>query len=243
MDHLAADDVPEAEGGREADDVPAADDVPEADPALARRSYGSGQLTEAELAPTWLEQLRRWYAQAVAAPGSYEPNALQVATVDLDGLPDVRTVLARGFDESGVVFYTNYDSSKGQQLTARPFAAAVFGWLALERQVRLRGPVSRVSAAETAAYFASRPRDSQLGAWASPQSQVIAGREELESRLREVSEQFGDGPIPLPPFWGGFRIQVIEAEFWQGRESRLHDRLRYRQDRLSGKWLIERLAP
>jgi pyridoxamine 5'-phosphate oxidase len=214
--------------------------------ATSRRSYVSGELEEAALAPTWLEQLQAWYAEADADPRIGEANAMQVATAGADGRPDLRTVLARGFDTAGVVFYTNYDSAKGQQLAENPQAAALFAWLPLERQVRLRGPVRRVDRSETEAYFASRPRGAQLGAWASPQSQPLGGRAELEARLAEVTARFGDGPIEVPPFWGGFRLEVVEAEFWQGREFRLHDRLRFRRDREtveSSDWTIERLAP
>ncbi len=212
-----------------------------ADPASVRRSYVSGELTERGLASTWLDQLRGWYDQAAADDRITDPNAIQLATVGADGEPDIRTVLVRGFDEAGVTFYTNYDSAKGRQLAANPSAAAVFAWLPLERQVRLRGPVSKVSRDETAAYFAGRPRGSQLATWASPQSSVIAGRDELEGSLAEATERFGDGPVPAPPGWGGYRISVREVEFWQGREFRLHDRLRFRL--ADGDWVLERLAP
>jgi pyridoxamine 5'-phosphate oxidase len=220
--------------------------------ASARRSYLSGQLSEDVLAPTWLEQLRTWFAQAIADDRIGEPHAMQVATADAAGRPDLRTVLARGFDDAGVVFYTNYSSAKGRQLADNPVAAALFSWLPLERQIRLRGPVARVEPAETARYFASRPRGAQLAAWASPQSEPIAGRAELERRLAEVTERFGEGEIPPPPHWGGYRITVTEAEFWQGREFRLHDRLRYRlvvaaagpaAVPAGGRWVVERLAP
>ncbi len=194
------------------------------------------------MAPTWLGQLLSWYDQAAADDRIVEPNAMQVATAEADGTPDVRTVLARGFDDAGVVFYTNYDSVKGRQLAANPRAAAVFGWLPAERQVRFRGPVTRVSRAETEAYFASRPRGSQLATWASPQSTPLPSRQRLDDLLAEVTDRFGDDPIPPPPDWGGYRIGVTEMEFWQGRQFRLHDRLRYRRD-TDGEWVIERLAP
>ncbi|MCW2523379.1 MAG: pyridoxamine 5-phosphate oxidase [Frankiales bacterium] len=210
--------------------------------ATVRRSYGRGALSEQSVADTWIEQLRQWYEQAAAEPAIGEPNAMQLATVDAAGRPDVRTVLAREISERGVVFYTNYESAKGQQLTAAPYAAAVFAWLPLERQARLRGPVTRVGAEETAAYFASRPREAQIGAWASPQSQPIAGRAELDRRLAEVTERFAGQPLTPPPFWGGYRIQVAEIEFWQGREFRLHDRIRFRRG-ADGDWSRERLAP
>jgi pyridoxamine 5'-phosphate oxidase len=218
-----------------------------ADPAALRRSYESGELTESALAGSWLEQLRRWYDEAAADVRIGEPNAMQVATVDEAGRPDVRTVLARGFDSRGVVFYTNYTSAKGRQLAAHPAAAAVFAWLPAERQVRLRGPVRKVSRAETEAYFASRPRGSQLATWASPQSEALAGRQQLDELLAEVTARFGDEEIPAPPHWGGYRIEVTEAEFWQGRQFRLHDRLRFRQQPADGsadaEWIVERLAP
>jgi pyridoxamine 5'-phosphate oxidase len=209
--------------------------------STTRRSYGAFELTEDSLAPSWQQQLRGWYADAAACDEIPEPNALQVATVDSMGRPDVRTVLARGIDDAGVVFYTNYDSAKGDQLASQPWAAAVFAWLPLERQVRLRGPACKVSPDETAAYFASRPRGAQLAAWASPQSQLIEGRETLDAMLAAVTERFGDGEIPPPPNWGGYRINVAEIEFWQGRQYRLHDRLRYRSE--NGAWVVERLAP
>lgn len=213
-----------------------------ADPISLRRSYESGRLSEDGLAPSWQEQLQRWYDLAAADERITDPNAMQVATAGADGLPDVRTVLARGFDDLGVVFYTGYDSAKGRQLAANPAAAAVFSWLPIERQVRFRGPVRKVERAQTEAYFAGRPRGSQLAAWASPQSQRLTGRDQLEQLLAEVTERFADGPIQAPPGWGGYRIIVREMEFWQGRQFRLHDRLRYRQ-REDGDWTVERLAP
>jgi pyridoxamine 5'-phosphate oxidase len=213
------------------------------DPATIRRGYDAGDLTEASLAGTWLEQLQRWYDGAAAHPGIADPNAMQVATVDSAGHPDVRTVLARGFDDTGVVFYTNYGSAKARQLEVHPFAAAVFAWLPLERQARLRGPVSKVSAAETEAYFASRPREAQLGAWASPQSEVIADRHVLDRLLADVTARFSDREVPPPPHWGGYRIEVTEIEFWQGRPYRLHDRLRFRRPPEVADWIVERLAP
>jgi pyridoxamine 5'-phosphate oxidase len=209
--------------------------------STTRRSYGAFELTEASLAPSWQQQLQGWYAEAAACDEIPEPNAIQVATVDSDGRAGGRTRVGRGIDDAGVVFYTNYDSVKGGQLAGQPWAAAVFAWLPLERQVRLRGPAGKVSAGETAAYFATRPRGAQLAAWASPQSQVIGSRDALDAMLAEVTERFGDGDIPPPPNWGGYRITVAEIEFWQGRQYRLHDRLRYRFE--SGAWVVERLAP
>jgi pyridoxamine 5'-phosphate oxidase len=211
------------------------------DPAELRRTYGRNALDESTIAPTWLGQLRSWFDDAVELAGSPEPNAMQLATVDAAGRPSVRTVLAKGIDERGVTFYTNYRSDKARDLDERPHAAAVFVWLAHERQVRVSGPVSRIAADETAAYFHSRPRGSQLGAWASPQSQVIASRHVLEAAEAELAERFGDGAIDVPPFWGGYRIAPDAVEFWQGRPDRLHDRLRFRRE--GDDWVLERLAP
>ena len=215
---------------------------PPPDPASMRRSYDLATLDEASLADTWLEQLQDWFGQAFRDFGTVEANAIQLATVDDAGHPSVRTVLATGIDERGVSFYTNYDSDKGRDLDARGYAAIVFVWAAHERQVRLSGPVTRVSAEETAEYFATRPRGSQLGAWASPQSAVVASRAELEERLREVEARFGDGDVPPPPHWGGYRLAPESVEFWQGRRDRLHDRLRFRRGE-EGVWVVERLAP
>ena len=211
------------------------------DPAELRRTYQRGALDESTIAGTWLEQFRSWFDDAVQHSGSPEPNAMQVATVDADGHPAVRTVLAKAIDERGIVFYTNYDSAKARDLEAHPYAAAVFVWQTLERQVRLRGPVHRIASEETAAYFGSRPRGSQLGAWASPQSRVIASRQVLEDELAAVTARFGDEDVPPPPHWGGYRIVPDAVEFWQGRPDRLHDRLRFSQD--GGAWILERLAP
>lgn len=211
------------------------------DPAQLRRSYERAALDETSIAPTWLEQLKAWYDDAIVLGGSPEPNAMQVATADASGRPSVRTVLCKAMDERGIVFYTNYDSAKGRDLAERPYAAAVFVWLAHERQVRISGPVSRVSRRETAAYFGSRPRGSQLGAWASPQSRVIASRDELKRAEHEAEVRFGDGEVEAPPYWGGFRIAPESVEFWQGRPDRLHDRLRFRS--AEGTWVLERLAP
>ncbi|MEO9138435.1 MAG: pyridoxamine 5'-phosphate oxidase, partial [Jatrophihabitans sp.] len=160
---------------------------------------------------------------------------------DAGGRPDVRTVLAKGIDERGVTFFTNYESAKGRALAANPYAAMVFVWLPHERQVRLSGPVTRIDRDETAQYFAGRPRGSQIGAWASPQSQVIASRAQLDESEAAVVARFGDGPIPPPPHWGGLRLAPESVEFWQGRSGRMHDRIRFR---LVGEaWLMERLAP
>jgi len=211
------------------------------DPAGTRRGYQRSQLDENVVARTWLDQLRLWFTDATAEPSVVEVTAMQLATVDTAGRPSVRTVLVKGLDERGVVFYTNYESAKARDLDARQSAAAVLVWLPLERQVRLSGPVTRVERAETEAYFAARPRGSQLGAWASPQSTVVPSRAALEDAVREIEERFAGGEVPAPPNWGGYRLAPDVVEFWQGRADRLHDRIRYRLD--GDAWVIERLAP
>lgn len=185
-------------------------------------------------------QWHRWHDEALDA-GVAEPNAFTLSTTGLDRVPDARIVLARGADERGFAFYTNYSGAKSRQLDADPGASAVFGWLDLHRQVRVRGQVERLSSEESDDYFASRPRESQLGAWASPQSEVIATRAELQHRVDAVTERFEGDDVPRPGFWGGWLLVPTEWEFWQGRPSRLHDRLRYRRD--NDTWRIDRLAP
>ena len=215
--------------------------APMTDPAGLRAKYTRGTLDESDLADTWLAQLRLWFDAAAADPTIVEANAIQLATAGTDGRPAVRTVLAKGIDERGIVFYTNYESAKAGELAANPRASAVFAWLAHQRQVRLTGSVERTSREETEAYFAGRPRDSQLGAWASPQSRPVGSREELDALVAAVAERFGDGEIPAPPHWGGYRLKPDEVEFWQGREGRLHDRIRFRLE--GDAWVRERLAP
>lgn len=187
-------------------------------------------------------QWHRWHDHALQG-GVAEPNAMVLATFGADGMPDARIVLVREADERGLVFYTNYSSVKSRQLEASPVAAAVFSWLDLHRQVRLRARVERIADVESDAYFASRPRASQLAAWASPQSEEITDRAALDSRLIGYDEEFVDQDVPRPPHWGGWRLVPTEWEFWQGRPSRLHDRLRYRRDDATGHWTISRLAP
>jgi pyridoxamine 5'-phosphate oxidase len=205
-----------------------------------RVQYETAGLDLADLAATPIRQWHRWYDDAVEA-GVAEPNAMTVSSNDAEGQPDARVVLAREVNDEGIVFYTNYESAKGIQLASAPFASAVFAWLDLHRQVRVRGEIEVVSSEESDAYFASRPRESQIGAWASAQSQVIAGREELEAAVVEMTQRFMGGDVPRPPHWGGLRIVPSTVEFWQGRPSRLHDRFRYAW--AGTQWSISRLAP
>ena len=205
-----------------------------------RVQYETAGLDLADLAATPIQQWHRWYDDAVEA-GVAEPNAMTVSSNDAEGQPDARVVLAREVNDEGIIFYTNYESAKGIQLASAPFASAVFAWLDLHRQVRVRGEIEVVSSEESDAYFASRPRESQIGAWASAQSQVIAGREELEAAVVEMTQRFMGGDVPRPPHWGGLRIVPSTVEFWQGRPSRLHDRFRYAW--AGTQWSISRLAP
>ncbi|WP_089010376.1 pyridoxamine 5'-phosphate oxidase [Micromonospora viridifaciens] len=208
-----------------------------------RNEYAADRgLSESELAPDWHTQFARWFADAVAYPLP-EPNAMVVGTADAQGRPSGRTVLLKGYDPDGFVFYTNYDSRKGVELTANPWASLVFPWFPMQRQVVVTGRVARVDRAETEAYFASRPRGSQLGAWASTQSRVVPDRVALDAAYRSAAERFvAVEPVPAPPHWGGFRVLPETVEFWQGRASRLHDRLRFRRTD-GGTWVTERLAP
>lgn len=205
-----------------------------------RVQYETDGLDVEGLDPHPMRQLAAWYRAAEEA-GVAEPNAMTLVTVSEDGAPDGRVVLARGLDDEGIVFYTNHDSAKGRQLRLRHDVAAVFAWLDLHRQVRVRGVARRVDDSVSDAYFAGRPRASQLGAWASPQSQVIDAREELDRRLADVAERFAGGEVPRPPNWGGYLIRPESVEFWQGRPSRLHDRFLY--ERAERGWVVRRLAP
>lgn len=205
-----------------------------------RREYTSAGLLEADLDSSPFKQFAKWFQQALDA-GLPEPNAMTLATAARSGKPSARIVLLKGFDEQGFVFYTNYESRKGRELAENPQAALVFHWVELERQVCITGSVSRVSPEESESYFRSRPEGSQLGAWASRQSEVISDRQVLEKRLSQLAVDYADRPVPRPPYWGGFRLAPDAIEFWQGRPNRLHDRLRYRLQ--TNQWLIERLSP
>ncbi|WP_433393945.1 pyridoxamine 5'-phosphate oxidase [Micromonospora sp. KLBMP9576] len=199
-------------------------------------------LSETDLAADWHEQFARWFADAVAARLP-EPNAMVFGTADAAGRPSARTVLLKGYDAEGFVLFTNYGSRKGADASANPYASLVFPWFPMHRQVVVAGRVERVDRAETEAYFASRPRGSQLGAWASAQSRVIPDRAVLDEAYGAVARRFaGTDPIPAPPHWGGLRVRPESVEFWQGRTSRLHDRLRFRLTG-AGRWAVERLAP
>lgn len=205
-----------------------------------RRDYARAGLDEDAAGADPVTLFARWLDEAVAA-GVHEPNAMALATATPDGRPSSRIVLLKGFDARGLVFFTGYESRKGRELTANPWAAATMLWHSLERQVRVEGAVTRLSDPESDAYFASRPRGSQVGAVASPQSRVIAGREVLEQRALEVERFFADSDVERPPVWGGYRVALERVEFWQGRASRLHDRIRF--VRVGDDWRRERLAP
>ncbi len=213
--------------------------TPPDDLAQLRKSYERAALDEEASEADPLKQFQAWLAQAIDARLP-EPNAMTLATVGPDGRPSTRIVLIKGLDARGIVWYTNYESRKGRELGGQPFAALQFHWVELERVVRIEGRVEKVAEAESDTYYASRPLDSRIGAWASPQSQVIPSRAVLVASAARYSAQFLLNP-PRPPHWGGYRLVPDRWEFWQGRPSRLHDRLRYRLD--SGNWVRERLAP
>jgi pyridoxamine 5'-phosphate oxidase len=208
-----------------------------------RNDYTAGRLREEDLAPTWVEQFDRWFADVVAAELP-EPNAVVVATADADGAPDARVVLMKGYDGAGFIFGTSYASAKGAQLAVNPRAALVFPWHAIQRQVRVTGRVERIGDTASDGLWDPRPRGAQLAAVASVQSTVVDSRRELADRVRLLDEQTADGPVPRPATWGGYRVVPETVEFWQGGHDRLHDRLKFvRDDAEGGGWIVQRLAP
>jgi pyridoxamine 5'-phosphate oxidase len=208
-----------------------------------RREYGDRGLDLPDLEDDPVAMFRRWLDETVRA-GLHEPNAMVVATVSPDGRPSARMVLLKGLDDRGFVFYTNFSSRKASEIDANPAVSLLFPWHDLQRQVRVEGTAVRVSEEESQAYFAGRPRESQLGAWASPQSQMVSSRAALDERYGGVLAQFaGLDDVPLPPYWGGFRVIPEAVEFWQGRKGRMHDRLVYRRPAVDGPWVVSRLAP
>jgi pyridoxamine 5'-phosphate oxidase len=210
------------------------------DLAQLRESYTLAGLSESDLYPDPIVQFQSWMSQAIAAE-LREPNAMTLATADVRGRPSARTVLLKEIDQGGFVFYTNYDSRKGRELADNPHACLLFFWTELERQVRIDGIANRVPRADSEEYFRTRPLGSQIGAWASRQSRVIPSREVLEAEVEKYANEFVDGNVPVPPYWGGYRVEPYALEFWQGRPNRLHDRLQYRREGES--WIIERLSP
>lgn len=208
--------------------------------AALRREYASRALTEADALDDPIQQFSLWFGEALKSE-LMDVNAMTLATASPDGRPAARIVLLKGFDEKGFVFFTNYESAKARDLTANPRACLLVFWAELERQVRITGGVTRTSADESQQYFQSRPFESQIGAWASAQSTTIGGRAALDTRYAELAAKYAGGPVPLPPFWGGYRVAPEAIEFWQGRKSRLHDRLLYSRD--GAAWTRARLAP
>jgi len=206
-----------------------------------RKEYSSETLLEKDVDPHPVQQFQKWWDQAISSE-LLEPNAMTLATSSIDGLPSARIVLLKGFDKRGFVFYTNYESFKAMQLEENPKACLVFHWKELERQVRIMGVVEKVATSESDDYYVSRPIGSRIGAWTSPQSKVIPDREWLEAEFDKRKAEFGNGEVPRPPFWGGYLVRPVIVEFWQGRFSRLHDRIQYTLEK-NGAWKTERLAP
>jgi len=205
-----------------------------------RQDYRSAELSEQDIDQNPIQQFKTWFQQALDAK-LYEPNVMTLATATAAGIPSARIVLLKGFDDAGFVFYTNYESHKGRELEENPNAALVFFWAELERQVRIEGTVSKVDPSVSTAYFHARPHGSQIGAMVSPQSQVIKSRAELENHIVILKEKYADQEVPRPDHWGGYVVKPTSMEFWQGRPSRLHDRIRYKL--VGGNWIIDRLAP
>jgi pyridoxamine 5'-phosphate oxidase len=210
-------------------------------PQDPRYEHATVGLRRRDLDPDPIKQFSGWFTAAIEAE-LRDVNAMSLATVGQDGKPSVRIVLLKGFDQDGFVFFTNYESEKGKQLEANPRAALAFYWIELDRQIRVNGTVEKTSRQESARYFHSRPLGSQIAAWASRQSEVVDARRVLDARFAEMSERYANGPVPLPPHWGGYCLKPEMIEFWQGRPNRLHDRFRYTQQ-TNGSWLIHRLAP
>ncbi len=211
------------------------------DPSASRYEHVGKGLRRGDLNPDPIKQFGSWFTAAIEA-GIRDVNAMSLATAGPDAKPSVRIVLLKSFDQDGFVFFTNYESEKGKELEANPHAALAFYWIELDRQIRVSGKVEKTSRKESLTYFHSRPTGSQLSAWASRQSEVLDGRRVLDARMAEMTERFGDKPIPLPPHWGGYRLKPDRIEFWQGRRNRLHDRFRYTR-KTDGSWQIDRLAP
>ena len=210
-------------------------------PQDPRYEHAAVGLRRRDLDPNPIKQFSNWFTAAIEAE-LRDVNAMSLATVGQDGKPSVRIVLLKGFDQDGFVFFTNYESEKGKQLEANPRAALAFYWIELDRQIRVNGTVEKTSRQESARYFRSRPLGSQIAAWASRQSEVVDARRVLDARFAEMSERYANGPVPLPPHWGGYCLKPEMIEFWQGRPNRLHDRFRYTRQ-TNGSWLIHRLAP
>jgi pyridoxamine 5'-phosphate oxidase len=211
------------------------------DPAASRYEHVGKGLRRSDLDPDPVKQFANWFTAAIET-GIRDVNAMSLATAGRDAKPSVRIVLLKSFDHDGFVFFTNYESEKGKQLAANPCAEMAFYWIELDRQIRIRGEVKKTSREASQTYFHSRPIGSQLGAWASRQSEVIDARRVLDARMAEMTERFANKPVPVPPHWGGYRLKPNMFEFWQGRQNRLHDRFRYARQ-ADGSWLIDRLAP
>jgi pyridoxamine 5'-phosphate oxidase len=207
-----------------------------------RKEYLKDALTRSSVAPCPFEQFTKWFQQAVDADYP-EPNAMSIATATAAAAPSLRTVLLKYFDTSGFVFFTNYNSRKAQEITENPQASLLFPWVTLERQVIVQGRIEKISEEESLSYFKSRPHDSQLGAWVSNQSSVIPGREWLATQLDELNKKYAEGEVPLPKFWGGYRVVPSQIEFWQGGPARLHDRILYTRENEGPEWSLDRLSP